>query len=201
MSKCKKIICLIITLIVIMPINVYANIANEIKIDTDKTSVEVGDYVEITITAKCESGIEGIDSTLVYDESKLKLINEDEIALTGFTSMSGKDEETGEYKLSVLYTGNEDVPTEAEFAKVKFEVLNKVKKDKNLNIKIEEIEIGDSNGEWIELEEKQIILTVENAQSNSLGRVIKYIAIAIVVVILLFIIFKKSKNKKNGSKK
>jgi len=133
---------------------------------------------------------------LKYDETKLKLINEEEIANMGFTSMSGKDEVTGEFKLSVLYTGTEDVPTDAEFAKLKFEVLNKAKKDKDLNIEIEQIEIGDSKGNWAKVEDKLINLTVENALTDNGNGVIKYIAIVTVVIILVFIISKKSKSKK-----
>jgi len=196
MNKCKKIVCLIIIGLVLMTIRVYANTSAEIIINTDKTSIQVGDSIEVTITAKCESGIEGIDSTLKYDESKLKLVNEDELATDDFTSMSGKDDETGEFKLSVIYTGSEDVPTEAEFARLKFEVLNKAKKDNSLNIEINEIEIGDSKGDWIQVEDKLINLTVENVQSDNSGGLFKYIALAIVVIILVFIISTKSKKKK-----
>ena len=72
--------------------------------------------VTITLSANCATGIEGIDSTLQYNKTKLKLTNEGTLAATGFTSMSGTDQSTGEFKLSVLYTDTAETPTSANTA-------------------------------------------------------------------------------------
>lgn len=195
MKKCKKTLLLIIIFILVITIKVYANTTSEITINTDKTSVAVGDTVEITISAKCANGIEGIDSTLKYDETKLKLINEEELATTDFTSVSGKDEATGEFKLSILYTGTEEVPIDAEFAKLNFEVLKKANESETLSVELAQIEIGDSNGGWSELEDEEITFAVEKGQVDNGTGLVKYVVIATFAIVLVVIISKKHKGK------
>ena len=152
MKICKKIALLAIIFILLTTLNVYAGIV-EITSSASSQNVKVGDTVTVTLSAKFGTGIEGIDATLEYDKTKLKLTNESALAASNFTSMSGTNDSTGEFKLSVLYTGSEAAPTEATFATLSFEVLNTVTVNEELTVKLTGIEMGDSQDNWVELDD------------------------------------------------
>lgn len=159
MKVCKKIALIAIMLILLTTLNVYAGVV-EVTSTVSSTEVKVGDTVTITLDAKFATGIEGIDATLEYDTTKLKLTNESALAASNFTSMSGTNDATGDFKLSVLYTGSGAAPTEATFATLTFEVLNTVTVNETLTIKLSELEIGDSEDNWVELDDIITTLTV-----------------------------------------
>lgn len=165
MKMCKKIALVAMVFILSVTLSVYAGVT-EIIATASATEVKVGDTVTITLTGKCGTGIEGIDSTLEYDTTKLKLINEANLATSGFTSMSGVNEATGKFKLTVLYGGSDETPTQAEFATLTFEVLEGAKANENLDIKISEIELGDSNNEWIGLDDQVVTIKVLEDEEN-----------------------------------
>ena len=159
MKVCKKIALIAIMFILLSTLNVYAGIV-EVTSTVSSREVKVGDTVTVTLAAKFGTGIEGIDATLDYDTTKLKLTNESALAASDFTSMSGTNDATGDFKLSVLYTGSGAAPTEATFATLTFEVLNTVTVSETLTIKLSEMEIGDSDDNWVELDDQTITLTV-----------------------------------------
>ena len=159
MKICKKIALITIMFILLATLNVYAGIV-EVTSTVSSTEVKVGDTVTVTLLAKFATGIEGIDATLEYDNTKLKLTNESALAASNFTSMSGTNDATGEFKLSVLYTGSGAAPTEATFATLSFEVLDTVTVNEKLDIKLSGIEIGDSEDNWVELDDIVTTLTV-----------------------------------------
>lgn len=159
MKVCKKIALLAIIFILFTTLNVYAGIV-EITAQASAREVKVGDIVTVELSAEFTTGIEGIDATLEYDTTKLKLTNESSLAATDFTSMSGTNETTGEFKLSVLYTGSGAAPTKAKFATLEFEVLDTVTVNETLTIKLTGIEMGDSEDYWAELEDIITTLTV-----------------------------------------
>lgn len=187
---CKKIIVLAIIFMTCITINVNANTTNEITMNSTNTTVGVGDEIEIVVSAKSENGIEGIDGILKYDKTKLKLVNEDELVTSDFGSVSGFDEENDEFRLSILYTGTGEAPTSAEFAKLKFEVLNKARG--TLSVELIDIQMGDSKDEWIEPEDVTINFTVENTNEGGLG-LVHYAIIIFVIILLIAIISKKRK--------
>ncbi len=166
MKKLKKIALLVVILMLSTILNVYAAGTAQITVTPSVTEVKAGDTFTITLAAKCETGIEGIEATLVYDKTKLKLT---EKAAEGFTSMSGEVLETGEYKVSILFTDTTDAPTEANFATLTFEALDTVATDEVLTVKLTEIEVGDSDDEWIKVEDKEVALTVVTEENSGDG--------------------------------
>ena len=74
--------------------------------------------------------------------------------------MSGIDEATGLYKLTVI-SNSTDTLTQANFATITFKVLETVTEGEELLVKLSEIEIGDSNDEWTTIEDRQITLKLE----------------------------------------
>ena len=160
MKKCKRIIVLVIIFLLVTTLNVYATAeSTDIILTSSTTNVKAGDTITITLSANCETGIEGIDSTLEYDKTKLKLTSE--VPSSGFTTMSGEDELTGEYKVSILYNSTSETPTEAELTILTFEVLETVSSGDILTVKLSGIELGDSNDDWVIIEDKEVMLTVE----------------------------------------
>lgn len=163
MKTCKKIALMammVIIAVIATTTNVYAGLA-EIFVTTTQQEVSVGDEVTVVLKAKCGLGIEGIDSTLEYDNTKLKLVTAvGSAAANGYADFSGIDELTGEYKLSILYNMNGAAPTEADFAILKFEVLEAAQVNENLTIKLSNIEFGDSTDEWGTLEDSQLTIKV-----------------------------------------
>lgn len=196
MKKCKKIFILEIIIMILMTINVYANTTGGITIKSTETFVAVGDKIEVIVSAECANGIEGVDGILKYDNTKLKLINENELAISDFDSVSGMDEKTGEFRLSILYSGTQKAPNSADVAKLNFEVLDDAIKSETVDVQLIDAQIGDSNDEWIEPEDATITLTVENANPPKEGLGLIHYAIIIIVVIILIAIVSRSKRKR-----
>lgn len=158
MKKCLKILIILLILVLLMIVDVYAaNTTTSVTATVDKTEVKVGDVVNINLSANCEAGIEGIDSILVYDKTKLELQNLSVDAK--FSNMSGTDDTTGEYKLTVI-SNSADTLTSGTFATLKFKVLDAVHVNEELTIKLTGIEMGDSNDEWTTINDKEVTLKV-----------------------------------------
>lgn len=156
MKKYLRIILIALILILAGTLNTYAATAT-LTANADKTEVKAGDIVTISLSANCQTGIEGIDSTLEYDETKLELqsLNVD----AKFSNMSGIDDSTGKYKLTVI-SNTTDTLTSETFATLKFKVLDTALADEGLTVKLSEIEIGDSNDEWTTVDDREITLKV-----------------------------------------
>lgn len=168
MRVCKKIALMVMVFIMLSTLNVFAE-TGDILLDVSSKEIKTGDKVKVTLSAKLATGIEGIDATLQFDKTKLKLTNESSLATDDFLSMSGTNDLTGDFKLSILYTGTSVAPTESNFAILEFEVLDTVTDKETLDIKLYEIEIGDSEDNWIEIEDKIITLIVTEEQDTDNG--------------------------------
>lgn len=194
MKKISKIVIIGIMYMLISILHVYgANV--EISVNASSTDVKIGDTVTITVSLKSETGIEGIDSILQYDKSKLKLTNSSEIATKEFISLSGEDEKTGDFRMTLLKNTTQDILTESDVAILKFEVLEKCSKSEIINIS--EIALVDSNENLIDLEDKEIKLNIidgGNFFSNN-----KFIILFLISVIVIIVFIKKmiNKGKKN----
>ena len=177
MKKCKKIVLLCIIFLLSVTLNVnaadYANTptgaTTEIVLTPSATEVKVGDTIKITVLAKCEKGIEGVDATLEYDKTKLQFTNSENLATTGFISMSGLDESTDTFKVSVLYSGQGAAPKETDIAVLSFKVLESATVNEKLSVKLSEIEIGDSNDEWTNILDKEVVIAVTQEQKPDNG--------------------------------
>lgn len=164
MKKHIKITVISLIIALVSIVNVYAAGETDVTATADKTETKVEDTITINLSANCETGIEGIDSTLVYDKTKLELSNLSVDAK--FSNMSGTDDSTGEYKLTVI-SNSEEILTSGIFATLEFKVLDTAKADETLTIKLVGIEIGDSNDEWTTIDDKEITLKIVEENSGT----------------------------------
>lgn len=155
----KKIVTILIVLLLCTTIRVYAG-TTEAKLTAPSKDVKVGETVTVTLSGYRGNGIEGFDAVLKYDKTKLKLTNESSLAAEGYTSVSGTDDLTGEFRLSLMYVGAGKGPTEANIAELKFEVLKEAKVDETLNIKLTDVKLVDSDEQGTALEDVEINLKV-----------------------------------------
>lgn len=158
MRKKFKIILLSLVLLIVGGLKIYAATGTaELTINTSKTEAKVDETVTFNVVVNCETGIEGFDATLEYDDSKLELqnVNVD----NKFSNMSGKDEATGEYKLTVILNTVETV-TQAKVATIDFKVLESAKVGDKITVKISDIEVGDAEEEWFQLEDENATIEV-----------------------------------------
>lgn len=183
MKKAFKVLISIFIIAIILMLNmirVYAadeltsNAPAELTIVANKTNVKIGDIVTLDVKVKCIQGIEALDAILDYDSIKLQLQENETEINSSFSNMSGKDEKTGKYQLTVLSNTTSDIQ-EAKLITVKFKVLNNVKDGENIKISLKNIQIGDSNDKWYEISEKNVQIKVysganmENGNNGNIG--------------------------------
>ena len=160
----RKILLLVIALIIAMNVNVIAadyatEPSDSINDVTLKGAAEakIGDVVEITVSAKCTTGIGGLDSVLTWDSSKVEFTNEADFQL------SGLDTSTNEFRFSVLC--DEDA-NEADIATLKFKILDTATVGEKLSIKFSKIEIIDNNYESVNVVDKEQAITVIDSNGS-----------------------------------
>lgn len=168
MKVLKKIAIIAIMLLLFTALNVYAG-TTEAKLTASSSEVKVGDTVTVTLSGYRGNGIEGFDGVLEYDKTKLKLTNESSLAAEGFTSISGTDDLTGEFRLSLMYVGTGTGPAEGNLAELKFEVLDGAKENETLNIKLTDIQLIDSDNTGTKLEDIETNLKVVKDASDPGG--------------------------------
>lgn len=160
MKRFRKIALISILFVLFMTLNVYAATMG-ITLKSSSNSIKAGETVSVTFVANSENGIGGIDGILKYDNTKLQMLTEEgKAAASGFMDCSGVDDASGEYKLSVLYNGDENGTVELEYAKIEFKVLENVSVNEELIIKLSGIEMGDLNENWQTIRDTEIKLTV-----------------------------------------
>lgn len=156
----KKIALILLIIMIATTLKVYAG-TTEVKLTASSTKVKVGDTITVTLSGTRGNGIEGFDAVLKYDKTKLELTNENQLAGEGFQSLSGTDDLTGEFKLSLMYTGSGTGPTtETNLAQLKFKVLDGAKVDEVLPIELTGIKVIDSELNGTDVENKKVELTV-----------------------------------------
>ena len=165
MKVFKKISIIMLILMLITTLKVYAG-TTEVKLTSPSTEVKAGETVTVTLSAVSGNGIEAFDAVLTYDKTKLQLTNENALAATNFASISGTDDLTGEFRLSLLYTGSGNAPAEADLAQLEFEVLDAANVNDILNIKLSDITLIDSEETGTEVEDVEINLTVVDEQET-----------------------------------
>ena len=168
MKVFKRIAIVSIILLLCTTLKVYAG-TTEVKLTASSNEVKVGDTVTVTLSGVRGNGIEGFDGVLVYDKTKVKLTNESSLAAEGFSSISGTDDLTGEFRLSLMYIGTGTGPTEGNIAELKFEVLDAASENDTLNIKLTKIQLIDSDDTGTELEDVETNLKVVKNESNPDG--------------------------------
>ena len=71
----KLVVGVIILSMLLFSINIVNAATGSATISSSKTSVKPGDTFTVTLSAKSEEGINGIDTTYSYDEDKLELLS------------------------------------------------------------------------------------------------------------------------------
>lgn len=163
MKNCKKIALLAILFILSMALNVYAadytgDVAAAVTVTQSATTAKIGETVTVIIVARCEEGIEGFDGVLTWNATKLELTNAAEVieSTGGLSDFSG--ETTGEFLLTKMASSS--TKDELNVATLNFKVLDEVEVNEKIEVVLSEIEVGDSNENYITLEDQTIEITV-----------------------------------------
>ena len=159
MKLFKKIVLMIIVFLLCLTMKAYAGVT-EVNLKASSTEVKPGEKVTVTISAVRGNGIEGFDAVLEYDKTKLKLTNEGSLAGENYSSLSGTDSLTGEFRVSLMYVGSGDGPAEADIAKLEFEVLDGAKVADILSVKLTDIQLIDSELTGTEVADKEVQIKV-----------------------------------------
>ena len=72
----KLVVSIIILSMLLLNISIVNAATVSASLNSSSTSVKPGDTFTVTLSAKCEDGINGIDTTYSYDEDKLELKSE-----------------------------------------------------------------------------------------------------------------------------
>lgn len=75
MKKKLSIIAIIMLLILSICVNVQADSKATITIKISNEKIKIGDTFTVTLSATCDEGINGIDTTYTYDAEKLELVS------------------------------------------------------------------------------------------------------------------------------
>lgn len=88
----RKILFLIVIMIVVLMSVVYAA-SGTVSLKASSTTVEPGGTFTVTISANCNDGVNGIDTTLSYDTDKLELVS-GALANNNFANLSSENQIT-----------------------------------------------------------------------------------------------------------
>lgn len=170
MKKYLKITILVIMVMLISFANVYAadyadtpttEKANVI-LNPSKSSVKIGETFTVSMLVKCETGVCDFDGVLKYDKTQIELVGT--TANKNFSDISEENAQK-DYQLSFLQKAGE-APKEATLVTLEFKVLDNVKVDDKINISVQEIELNDSNDNWIDIANSQTTVTVAKDQET-----------------------------------
>lgn len=168
MKTFRKIILIVTIILLALTLKAYAGTI-EVKLTPTSNEVKVGETVTVTLSVQHGNGVEGFDSVLKYDKTKLKLNNEEQLAQKDYMSMSGTDELTGDLKVSLIYSGTGTTPSQADIAKLEFEVLSGANVNDELSIKLESVQVIDSDDTGSDVEDVEVKLTVVEPDNNPGG--------------------------------
>lgn len=73
--KKSIIVSIMVMIIVFSSINIVSAATNKVNLTASNTTVKQGETFTVTLSAECEDGINGIDTTYDYDKNKLELVN------------------------------------------------------------------------------------------------------------------------------
>ena len=133
-----------------------------LQLKADVTEAKIGDTISIDVTAKNDNGIEGLDSILEYDSTKLEFTNKTDVE---DATMSQADGETGDYKLIILVNSASTV-TEKKLVTLKFKVLDKATVGETLKVTVKNIKMADSNENQNEIANQEVSIKVTSGESQ-----------------------------------
>ena len=168
MKKFLKITVLAIIVMLFGIVSVYAEDLT-VLLQANKTEAKVGDEITVDLVVKNQTGVEGFNSVLTYNKSVLSLKKIE--PADDFSDLSGENTATGQYNLSFVYNGNEEL-TDTTIAILKFQVLSSATVGDTINISLSSVEVNDSADAWLNLNENnnpKATITVVNDQQTEPG--------------------------------
>lgn len=159
----KTKLILIISIIVIMVINIttsYAASTYGVYLTINPKTIKVGDTFTVTLSAKCEDGINGIDTTYEYDENMLELVSANVVDTKKWASL-GVDNQ-----ITVICNSTEKIK-EADIYELTFKVKETVKPGTTIKIKTTDILLDSdaaTNSEYT-ITAKELTISVEETSN------------------------------------
>ena len=91
----RKLMIIVFTMSFILAniITCYAATEPTVTLQADKTEVKAGETFTVTLSATCEDGINGIDTTYTYDTERLELVSAN-VASSNFSSLGTENQIT-----------------------------------------------------------------------------------------------------------
>lgn len=168
MKKFLKITVLAIIVMLFGIVSVYAENLT-VLLQANNTEAKVGDEITVDLVVKNQTGVEGFNSVLTYNKSVLSLKKIE--PADDFSDLSGENTATGQYNLSFVYNGNEEL-TDTTIATLKFQVLAGATVGDTINVSLSSVEVNDSADAWLNLNENnnpKATITVVNDQQTETG--------------------------------
>ena len=161
--KTKFIIVLTIMMVLILNMTIsYANTTYGIFLNINPEEIKIGETFTVTLSANCNDGINGIDTTYSYDENKLELVSA-EVADSKNWANLGTDNQ-----ITVICNSTETI-TEADIYILTFKVKENVIAGDTAIISTTEI-LLDSDAETnseIMIDAKELSITVASEEEEN----------------------------------
>lgn len=167
----KKFLKITVLAIIVMLFGIVSVYAEDLKVllQANKTEAKVGDEITVDLVVKNQTGVEGFNSVLTYNKSVLSLKKIE--PADDFSDLSGENTATGQYNLSFVYNGNEELK-DTTIATLKFQVLSGATVGDAINVSLSSVEVNDSADAWLNLNEnnnQKATITVVNDQQTEPG--------------------------------
>lgn len=160
MKKRLMIIGFTMLFILTSVITCYAATEPTVTLQADKTDVKAGETFIVTLSATCEDGINGIDTTYTYDTEKLELVSAN-VASSDFASL-GTDNQ-----ITVICNSTESI-TSADIYVLTFKVKDGVEADSTAKVSVSEITLDSdaaTDSQHI-ITAQELTITVASAEEN-----------------------------------
>lgn len=138
MNKRIKILLISILLFALGTGVVNASVATA-TLSTSNQTVKPGETFTVTLTAKCDQGINGLESKIDYDKEKLEFVKVEVVDATAWTNLGEN------LTVQILHASSETVK-EAEIFKVTFKVKEDVTVESTARITVDDIVLDSDEG-------------------------------------------------------
>ena len=139
-----KITLLMVVMLIIIAISTVVKAAEpSVSLRASKTEVKVGETFTVDVTAKFDEGLEGFDSILKYNGSKIQFINSSDIteATGGMSEFINNENGLECFSLTRFFTSG----TEKNVATLQFKVLDGVEPGETIEIILTDINVNDND--------------------------------------------------------
>lgn len=161
MNKRIKILLISILLFALGTGVVNASVATA-TLSTSNQTVKPGETFTVTLTAKCDQGINGLESKIDYDKEKLEFVKVEVVDTTAWTNLGEN------LTVQILHASSETVK-EAEIFKVTFKVKEDVTVESTARITVDDIVLDSDEGTTSisEIEAQAIEMKIVKESNNN----------------------------------